>query len=53
MVKSPIVGADDPVTKSMMILLDDAIDAIPVVHDGKIVGIIGRRELLKQGIQEN
>lgn len=49
-IKCPVVDAYDPVTKPMMILLDETIDAIPVVREGKIQGIIGRRELLKQGL---
>jgi len=36
----------------MMILLDETIEAIPVVRDGKVLGIIGRRELLRQGLQD-
>jgi len=52
MMPCPVVEADDPVTKPMMILLDETIEAIPVVRDGKVLGIIGRRELLRQGLQD-
>lgn len=47
MVQIPAVETNDPLTKAALILLDVNLEAIPVVHDRTLAGIIGRRELLR------
>jgi chloride channel protein, CIC family len=51
MTQIPAVEADDPLTRAMLILMDENLEAVPVVKDGRLVGIIGRRELLKKAEQ--
>lgn len=48
MAQVPAVDADDPMTKAMLVLLDENLEAVPVVKDGRLVGVIGRREVLKK-----
>jgi CBS domain-containing protein len=41
------VGPDDPVRKAATLMSDHKIDRVPVEKDGKLVGIVGRHDVLK------
>jgi CBS domain-containing protein len=41
------VGPDDPVRKVATLMADHGFDRVPVVKDGKVVGIVGRHDVLK------
>ena len=41
------VGPEDPVRKAATLMSDHRIDRVPVEKDGKLVGIIGRHDVLK------
>jgi CBS domain-containing protein len=41
------VSPDDPVRKVATLMADHGFDRVPVVKDGKVVGIVGRHDVLK------
>jgi len=41
------VGPEDPVRKAATLMSDHRIDRVPVEKDGKLVGIVGRHDVLK------
>lgn len=41
-----VVGADDPVERAFQVLLDNEIRQAPVLEGGRVVGIVGERNLL-------
>jgi CBS domain-containing protein len=41
------VGPDDPVRKVATLMADHGFDRVPVVRDDKVVGIVGRHDVLR------
>lgn len=41
------VRPDDPVRKAATLMADHGFDRVPVEEDGKVVGIVGRHDILK------
>ena len=41
------LGPDDPVRKAATLMSEHKIDRVPVEKDGKLVGIVGRHDVLK------
>jgi CBS domain-containing protein len=41
------VSPDDPVRAAATLMADHGFDRVPVVKDGKVVGIVGRHDVLK------
>ena len=41
------VDPDDPVRKVATLMADHGFDRVPVVEDGKVVGIVGRHDVLR------
>jgi acetoin utilization protein AcuB len=47
MITRPIVVEDDaPLERALEVLLDEKVSAVPVVHDGKLLGIVSYVDLL-------
>ncbi|MBU1356240.1 MAG: chloride channel protein [Candidatus Edwardsbacteria bacterium] len=49
MVKVPQVNADDSLSLALMYLIKNDMQEIPVVENGKLVGLIGNKEILRGG----
>jgi len=49
MIKVPQVNADDSLSVALMYLVKNDMQEIPVVENGKLVGLIGNKEILKGG----
>ena len=45
--EAPVLQADDPVGPAVRHLIDSGFPALPVVDDGKLVGIFGEREFIQ------
>ncbi len=49
MVKVPQIGVNDSLSLALMYLVKNDVQEIPVVEDGKLVGLIGNKEILRGG----
>jgi CBS domain-containing protein len=45
--ETPVLEADDPVGDAVRRVIDSGFPALPVVDDGKLVGIFGEREFIQ------